>query len=75
MKIYYDEEGNFLEITKGDISGCFFDNLGNGVFQIVDKETGEVKGIAIHNFKERTKDDALTLHFPFTVSFSSLDVS
>ena len=48
LNIYYDEEGDFLEITNGDISNCYFDNFGNGIFQIIDKETKEVKGIAIH---------------------------
>ena len=55
MNIYYDEGGDFLEITAGDISNCFFDNLGGGIFQIVDKKTGEVKGVVIHSFKTRTQ--------------------
>ena len=48
LEIYYDEEGDFLEISNGDISNCYFDNLGNGIFQIIDKKTKEVKGIAMH---------------------------
>jgi len=48
LEIYYDEEGDFLEISNGDISNCYFDNLGNGIFQIIDKNTKEVKGIAMH---------------------------
>ena len=32
MNIYYDEEGDFLEITTGDISNCYFDNMGHGIF-------------------------------------------
>jgi len=66
MSIYHDEEGDFLEITTGDISGCYFDNLGGGVFQIIDKKTGEVKGIAVFNFKKRTKNlDEIKLSLPF----------
>lgn len=69
MNIYYDEEGDFLEITGGEISGCYFDNLGNGIFKIIDKSTGEVRGIAIHNFKARTKHEGFNLKLPFKFSF------
>jgi len=70
MNIYYDEEGDFLEITSGDISNCYFDNLGNGIFRIVDKDTNEVKGIAIHSFKARTKSDSIKLELPLKFRFS-----
>jgi len=56
MKVYYDEEGDFLEITLGNISNCYFDNAGNGIFKIIDKITKEIKGISIHSFKERSKN-------------------
>ncbi len=65
MNIYYDEEGDFLEITIGDISNCSFDNLGKGIFKIVDKNTKEVKGIAVHSFKARTKSESIKLELPF----------
>jgi len=69
MNIYYDEEGDFLEITGGDISNCFFDNLGKGIFRIVDKDTGEIKGVVIHSFKIRTKSDSIKLKLPFKFKF------
>lgn len=69
MNIYYDEEGDFLELTNGDILNCFFDNLGNGIFRIVEKDTGEIKGIAIHSFKARTKSDSIKLELPFKFRF------
>ena len=53
MNIYYDDERDYLEITSGDISNSYFDNIGNGVFKVIDKETGEVRGIAIFSFKKR----------------------
>lgn len=75
MNIYYDEEGDFLEITNGDISNCFFDNVGDGVFRIIDKETKEVKGIAIHSFKARTKDlNEIKLSLPFKFEISSENI-
>jgi len=72
MNIYYDEEGDFLEITTGDISNCYFDNLGNGIFKIIDKKTKEVKGIAIFSFKVRTKSlEEIELSLPFKFKIST----
>ncbi|MCH7568116.1 MAG: hypothetical protein IIA87_01725 [Nanoarchaeota archaeon] len=77
MNIYYDEEGDFLEITSGDIANCYFDNLGNGIFEIIDRETKEVKGIAIFSFKARTKsleEIKLSLPFKFNITQESSEV-
>ena len=72
MNIYYDEEGDYLEIASGDISNCYFDNTGNGIFKIIDKETNEVKGIAIFSFKTRTKNlEELKLSLPFKFNIVS----
>ena len=66
MNIYYDDEGYFLEITNGDISNCYFDNLGNGLFQIIDKSTGDIKGFAIFSFKARARNlDQIKVKVPF----------
>ncbi len=74
MNIYYDEEGDYLEITNGDISNCFFDNLDNGIFQIVDKFTNEIKGIIIHSFRARTRElDEIKLKLPFKFSFQNVN--
>ena len=68
MNIYYDEKGDFLEITNGNTNNCFFDNIGNGIFQIIDKTTKEVRGISIHNFKARTKgSDEIKLPLIFKI--------
>jgi len=72
ITLYYDEEGDFLEIIFGDISNCYFDNDGKGIFNIIDKSTGEIKGIAIHDFKARSKNlDEIKLRLPFKFKISS----
>lgn len=38
IKIYYDDEGDCLEIASGDISNNYFDNMGNRVFKVIDKK-------------------------------------
>lgn len=68
MNIYYDEEGDFLEITNEDISNCYFENIGEGIFKIIDKSNKKVKGIAIFNFKNRTKNlEELKISLPFKI--------
>lgn len=55
LNLYYDEEGDFLELNIGDYTEGNFKNLGNGVFERIDKKTNKVTGIAIHGFRKRTQ--------------------
>ena len=64
IQLYYDEEGDFLELQTGEYTEGYFKNLGNGVFERIDTKTNEVTGIAVHGFKKRTsglKDVKLSL--------------
>lgn len=55
LNLYYDEEGDFLELNIGEhIEDSYFENLGKGVFEIIDKKNNKIKGIAIMGFKKRT---------------------
>jgi len=73
MNIYYDEEGDLLEISAGNISDCYFDNIGGGIFKIIDKKTNKIKGFVVHNFKKRTKNlDEIKLSLPFKFEISSI---
>lgn len=56
LTIYYDQEGDFLELNVGKPTEGYFRNLGKGIFERVDNKTKEVTGIAIHGFRKRTKD-------------------
>ena len=56
MQIYYDEEGDFLEINIGEYTVGYFKDVGEGVAERVDEKTGKVTGIAILSFKKRTHD-------------------
>ena len=57
INIYYDEEGDFLEITMGKPTKGHFKNLGDGIFKRIDEKTNKVKGFMIHSFKKRTEKD------------------
>lgn len=62
LSVWYDEEGDYLELTQTDEKGHFVD-LGNGIFERVD-EDGETIGIAVLNVSARNDRE-----LPFDVTF------
>ncbi len=56
MQLYYDEEGDFLEINIGEFSEGYFQDIGEGMAERIDEKTGKVTGIAILSFKKRTQE-------------------
>jgi len=55
MRVHYDEEGDFLEISAGKPTKCYATEIQSGVFLRRDEETGEVKSIGILGLKKRSK--------------------
>lgn len=55
MYIYFDEEGDYLEVNIGNFSECYFNDIEEGISEIMDEKNGKIIGFAILNFKERTK--------------------
>ena len=54
--IYYDEEGDFLEITFGlPPKKEYSEEIEPGVFITKDETTEEIKGIGILSFKKRNQ--------------------
>lgn len=54
--IYYDEEGDFLEITFGEPPEIeYTDEIEEGVFITRDEITGEVYSVGILSFKQRVE--------------------
>ena len=51
LQIYYDEEGDFLEINIGSYTKGYFKDVGDGVAERIDEKTGKITGIAILSFK------------------------
>jgi len=71
LNLYYDEEGDFLEINIGKYKEGYFKNLGDGIFERIDKKTDQATGIAIMGFKKRTeKLKDIILKLPIEVNFS-----
>jgi hypothetical protein len=72
LHIYYDEEADFLEFNIGNYTEGHFKNLGDGVFERIDKETKKVTGIAIHSFRKRTKGlKELKVSLPVKIELSA----
>ena len=70
MKVYYDEEGDFLEIGIGNQTKGHFRNLGKGIFERVDGN--KILGVAIMGFKKRTKKlKPIEVSLPFKFDISS----
>lgn len=56
LSIYYDKEGDFLEVRIGKPTISYFKDLGNDIFERIDEKTGEVRGVSIANFKRRIEN-------------------
>ncbi len=73
LRIYYDEEGDFLEISIGEQTECYAEEVEEGVFLRKDNKTGEVKSISVVGFKKRSKDlKDIGLNLPVALNFSGL---
>ncbi len=55
LNIYYDEEGDYLEINIGDYTEDYFKEIDSEVAEIINRKTNEVIGISIMAFKERMR--------------------
>ncbi len=71
MKVYYDEDGDFLEIFAGEPAPATAEEIKPGIFIRKDNKTDEVKSIGIFNFKKRASklhkvQVDLPLHFEIT---------
>lgn len=73
MRVYYDGQGDFLEISIGKLSKCYASEVQPWVFLRIDERSGEVKSVDILSFKKRTKDlKDIKLDIPVEVNFSKL---
>ena len=71
-RLYYDEEGDFLEISVGEPTECYAEEIEPGVFVRIDNQTGEVKSISILDFLERTQSKDIEFNVPIGFDFSKI---
>ncbi len=70
-RLYYDEEGDFLEISIGNPTECSAEEVEPGVFIRIDKKTGEMKSIGILDFRKRTHTKDVEFNLPIGFDFSN----
>ena len=74
--IYYDKEGDFLEITFGEPPAKeYADEIEEGVFITKSEDTNEIYGIGILSFKKRVEIlrkilDKFNIDMPLNISVS-----
>lgn len=71
MLVYYDEEGDYLEIRIGDPTENYGENISNDITIFKDEKTNEVVGIGILNFKKKTSLNNLEIDLPIDINFIS----
>ena len=72
MNIYYDEEGDYLEIFIKKAPN-YGEEITSGITIYKDEETDDAIGIGILNFRQKAKKlHELELNLPFKVNFSAL---
>lgn len=71
MQIYYDEEGDFLEINIGKYTKGYFKDVGNGIAERIDEKTGKVTGIAILSFRKRSRLKGMKIKLPVKIEIKS----
>ncbi len=71
LNIYYDEEGDILELVAGKYNERSYKNLGNGAFGIIDNKTHQIRGIAIKGLTKRTEGlKEISLNLPVKIKLS-----
>ncbi len=72
MQVYYDEEGDFLEINIGPFTEGYFEDISEGVAKRVDEKTGKITGIAILGFRQRAHSGDLKINLPFKLEIKAV---
>lgn len=75
MRIYYDDEGDYLTIFVGDSKPNYGEDIDDDITVFKNQKSDEIIGIGILNFRERAKSlKNMELKLPFKVNFSGLKV-
>ena len=71
MRVYYDEEGDYLEIRIGDPTENYGEDVNDNITIFKDEKTDEIVGIGILNFKKKTSLNNLEIDLPIDINFVS----
>ena len=74
MRVYYDEEGDYLEIRIGEPKENYGEELSDDITLFKDEKTDEVIGIGISNFKNRANLNNLEINLPLDISLFAKEI-
>ena len=73
MRIYYDEEGDYLTIFLGESKSNYGEDIKEDITLFKDQKTDEIIGIGILNFREHTKDlKDILVNVPIKINFEAI---
>lgn len=68
LHIYYDKEGDYLEIRFGEPTESYYEKIAPDTFVRIDEKTGEKKGYAIFNVQKGQEAlKTIDVEIPFSV--------
>ena len=70
MSIWYNEEGDYLEINLKKSKDTYFNEVQKDYAEIIDKKTNKIIGYAVFNFTKK-RNKPLELEIPFSKVFAS----
>ncbi len=67
MKVWYDREGDYLELSVSRKKG-YFKDVGNDIWERIDQR-GRIIGFAIANFTKRLANKQAEVELPMEIAF------
>lgn len=63
MHLYYDKEGDYLEIRFGEPTESIYEKIGLDAFVRIDRKTKEVKGYVVYNV-QKSSETSIDIQIP-----------
>ncbi len=73
MRVYYDEEGDILEIFLGEPTPSYFNEIEDDLFKGRDEKTNELKGFKIFNFRKRGGMKNIKINLPANIKIEAVN--
>jgi uncharacterized protein YuzE len=75
MRIYYDEEGDFLQIMFTESRKDYGDHVNKDIVLFKDEKTDELIGIGIYNFKKQSQNlKDIMVSLPVKITLEELPI-
>lgn len=74
MRVYYDDEADYLEIRIGDPTPNYGEELSDDITLFKDEKTEEIVGIGIINFKSKTNLNNLEINLPLDIGLFAKEI-